>query len=58
MQKLSEIYAFEVEILKNKVLRKTALKFLQLSASNMNKVVMVMRLVLISLYRTETKNVR
>ncbi len=29
-------YAFEVELLKNKVLRKTALKFLQLLALNMN----------------------
>ncbi len=48
-------YAFEVEHLKNKVLRKTALKFLQLSASNVNKVVMVTRWVYISLHRTETE---
>ncbi len=51
--KLSEVYAFEVELLKNKVLRKTALKLLQLSGSNMNKVVMVMRLVHVSHHRTE-----
>ncbi len=53
--KLSDIFAFEVELLKNKVLRKTTLKFLQLSASDMNKVVVVMRWVHISLHRTETE---
>ncbi len=53
--KLSEIYAFEVDLLKNKVLRKMALKILQLSDSNMNKLIMVMRWVHISLHRTETE---
>ncbi len=52
--KLPEIYAFEVELLKNEVLRKMALKFLQLSASNANKIIMVMRWVHISLHRMET----
>ncbi len=51
----SQRYTFEVELLKNKVLRKIALKFLQLSASNVNKVVTVMRWVHISLHRTETE---
>ncbi len=48
-----EVYAFKVELLKNKVLRKMALKFCQLSASNMNKVVIVMRWVHMFLHKTE-----
>ncbi len=49
-------YVFEVELLKNKISRKTVLKFLQLSASNVNKVVMITRWVHISLVRTEMED--
>ncbi len=55
VQNSSRYMHFEVELLKNNVSRKTPLKFLKLSASNVNKVVTVTNWVHISLHRTETE---